>query len=353
LKRRAYGLGKNCVAEAPFGEELSAGVGIRSASLGYGADSTRQKFTSKERDSETGLDYFLARYYSSTQGRFTSPDDFTGGPTELFAEVAPHNPTFYADIAEPQSLNKYAYCLNNPLKFVDPDGHQTRVSDYLKQGASYVGQVAKDTAIGGAKEAANVVIDASNTVNSVVDTLISPFTDFRFGQTERFEGSTPGEKSAMLGVGIVGAVVGLAELKAAATAARAGELAGSIRNVNPGFPTAGRTTNCVNCSIATDATLAGRPASALPGSTTSISVLEKMFGGKFQSVNSQAGIEKALLAAGNGARGIVYGQVGGQSAGHVFNVVNQKGVIRFLDGQTGKAVNYFDKLSNLKLLRTN
>ncbi|MGH9849010.1 MAG: RHS repeat-associated core domain-containing protein, partial [Blastocatellia bacterium] len=47
---------------------------MRSASLGYGADSTRQKFTSKERDNETGLDYFLARYYSSTQGRFTSPD---------------------------------------------------------------------------------------------------------------------------------------------------------------------------------------------------------------------------------------------------------------------------------------
>ena len=57
----------------PFGEELFAGVGIRSAALGYGADSTRQKFTGKERDAETGLDYFLARYYSSTQGRFTSP----------------------------------------------------------------------------------------------------------------------------------------------------------------------------------------------------------------------------------------------------------------------------------------
>ena len=44
----------------------------------------RQKFTSKERDNETGLDYFLARYYSSTQGRFTSPDEFKGGPDELF-----------------------------------------------------------------------------------------------------------------------------------------------------------------------------------------------------------------------------------------------------------------------------
>jgi hypothetical protein len=54
----------------------------------------------------------------------------------LFAEVAAHNPTFYADIFEPQSLNKYAYCLNNPLKFVDPDGHQTTTADALRQAMS-------------------------------------------------------------------------------------------------------------------------------------------------------------------------------------------------------------------------
>ncbi|HSK30034.1 MAG TPA: RHS repeat-associated core domain-containing protein, partial [Candidatus Limnocylindria bacterium] len=64
--------------------------------------------TLKERDVETGLDYFLARYYSSTQGRFTSPDEFTGGPDELydFADDAADNPTFYADLTNPQSLNK-------------------------------------------------------------------------------------------------------------------------------------------------------------------------------------------------------------------------------------------------------
>src|SRR6266498_1469718 len=119
---------------APFGEELSAGIGIRSASLGYSDDSVRQKFGSKERDIETGLDFFEARYFSSVQGRFTSPDEFAGGPTELFAVVAAHNPTFYADILDPQSLNKYAYCLNNPLIFVDPDGHQSRGSDNLSRG---------------------------------------------------------------------------------------------------------------------------------------------------------------------------------------------------------------------------
>jgi hypothetical protein len=45
----------------PFGEELLAGTGGRTATQGYSGDSVRQKFTQKERDNETGLDYFGAR----------------------------------------------------------------------------------------------------------------------------------------------------------------------------------------------------------------------------------------------------------------------------------------------------
>jgi RHS repeat-associated protein len=110
----------------PFGEEIFAGTGGRTTAQGYtAADGVRQKFTRKERDIETGLDYFLARYYSSTQGRFTSPDEFTGGPDELyyFAEDASENPTFYADLTNPQSLNKYQYTYNNPINLTDDDGH--------------------------------------------------------------------------------------------------------------------------------------------------------------------------------------------------------------------------------------
>jgi RHS repeat-associated protein len=100
----------------PFGEELQAGIGIRSASLGYGGDSIRQKFTGKERDDETGNDFFEARYYSPIQGRFTTVDPYD--PLNSGEDNASRD--YY--ILQPQNWNRYAYALNNPNKYVDPDG---------------------------------------------------------------------------------------------------------------------------------------------------------------------------------------------------------------------------------------
>jgi RHS repeat-associated protein len=89
----------------PFGEEIAPSIGGRSAVPGYDLnDGLKQKFTSKERDSENGLDFFGARYYSSTQGRFTGPDPM-GGSSD-----------------NPQTLNRYSYVINNPLRFNDPTG---------------------------------------------------------------------------------------------------------------------------------------------------------------------------------------------------------------------------------------
>ena len=83
------------------------------------------QFTSKERDAETGLDYFLARYYSGAQGRFLSPDEFKGGIVDPFTgqQVGKPGPLPYADIWDPQTLNKYGYVRNNALRYIDPDGH--------------------------------------------------------------------------------------------------------------------------------------------------------------------------------------------------------------------------------------
>ena len=71
------------------------------------SDPNHYKFTGKERDSESGLDYFGARYYASNMGRFMSPDPI--GP-------------WAADVGDPQSWNFYAYARNNPLINVDPTG---------------------------------------------------------------------------------------------------------------------------------------------------------------------------------------------------------------------------------------
>ena len=95
----------------PFGEEIGSGLGNRDQAAGYTAsltDGPAQKFTGKERDNESGLDYFGARYFSGAGGRFTSVDPENAG----------------ADLANPQSWNGYSYVLNRPLNLIDPTGEQ-------------------------------------------------------------------------------------------------------------------------------------------------------------------------------------------------------------------------------------
>ena len=71
------------------------------------------KFTGKERDQESGLDYFGARYYSSVIGRWSSPDLVNVTEDRMM------NPS--------STLNKYAYAANNPLMYVDPDGQDITI----------------------------------------------------------------------------------------------------------------------------------------------------------------------------------------------------------------------------------
>ena len=75
-------------------------------------DSTEHHFTGKERDTESGLDYFGARYFTSDLARWMTPD-WAGKPTAVP----------YASFGDPQTLNLYGYVGNNPLFRLDPDGH--------------------------------------------------------------------------------------------------------------------------------------------------------------------------------------------------------------------------------------
>jgi RHS repeat-associated protein len=91
----------------PFGQEWNPQATVN-----------HYKFTGKERDSESGLDNFGARFDSSSMGRFMSPDI---GALHL---------------GNPQSLNRYAYALNNPMFYIDPDGEDSISAVYHLGSAS-------------------------------------------------------------------------------------------------------------------------------------------------------------------------------------------------------------------------
>jgi RHS repeat-associated protein len=104
VQTAANGLPEESWTSLPFGDGMSPS--------GNGADATEHHFTGKERDSESGNDYFGARYYASSMGRFLSPD-----------WSATEDPVPYAKLDDPQSLNLYGYVNNNPLSKTDSDGH--------------------------------------------------------------------------------------------------------------------------------------------------------------------------------------------------------------------------------------
>ena len=95
----------------PFGVEIPGGTAGRTTGVWGGTDYLTAKFTAQERDGETGLDFFQARYFTSTQGRFMSPDQ----------------PLLDQDPSDPQSWNLYGYSRNNPLKYRDPTGQSVRI----------------------------------------------------------------------------------------------------------------------------------------------------------------------------------------------------------------------------------
>ena len=103
----------------PYGEEQ-----IYANTLGQ-----EYRFTGHEHDEETNDDYFGARYYSSSFGRFLTPD-WSATPVAIP----------YAVMGNPQTLNLYSYVENNPITGTDPDGHVDvgEIVDVISQEANQV-----------------------------------------------------------------------------------------------------------------------------------------------------------------------------------------------------------------------
>jgi len=100
------------IASLPFGDGQTT-TPMPGFGFPYGCNpASPLHFTGKERDAESGLDNFGARFDSSSLGRFMSPD-WSDDP----------DPVPYANLGNPQTLNLYAYTGNNPINLTDDDGH--------------------------------------------------------------------------------------------------------------------------------------------------------------------------------------------------------------------------------------
>jgi RHS repeat-associated protein len=117
-----------CLAAMQVKSNTALGMPVCLRRNGIGSRSS-----SKERDAETGLDFFGARYYSGAQGRFTSPDP-------LYIE--------YRRLRDPQQLNLYGYVRNNPLRFTDPTGLYLFCEGTESSCGAYMGMLQKKLGYG-------------------------------------------------------------------------------------------------------------------------------------------------------------------------------------------------------------
>lgn len=175
---------------APLGSTLHLGFEQVNSRTALGMRPTlydegiRSRCTGKERDTETGLDYFGARYYASNMGRFMSPDPLMAS----------------AFISDPQSWNRYTYTRNNPLKFIDPDGmKEISPEDCAKTKACVVVQL-------------NLIVDKNadltqkqidefknNEVQRLKDEFGSNLVSFKVTQTEGEVSSKDGKITDVVG----------------------------------------------------------------------------------------------------------------------------------------------------------
>jgi RHS repeat-associated protein len=287
-------------------------------------------YTGREFDEETGLYYYRARYYDAAIGRFISEDPMGFGAGDS---------------------NLYRYVGNSATNYTDPTGNFTW---------GWYAAVAATTLI-------PMTIAGAWFPNPAQ----TPTNRCDIDPTDNSGKRAAIEIVSSLGMGIASTLFKRAMSSLLDDILNPKFIAGSLDNsagtggvgldhVNPGFspnvPGSPRSLNCVNCSISTDATLAGRPASALPTTNGGASIfeLEDLFGGQFKSMAPDSIISE-LQAAGSGARGIVYGARVNKSLGidgHVFNVVNDNGMIKFLDGQANNIPD-LSTMTNFGFLRTN
>jgi RHS repeat-associated protein len=136
-------------------------------------------------DPANARSYFGARYYRADLGRFTTVDPVY---------------TWQENLTDPQRWNRYAYVRNNPLRYTDPDGR-----------CLYPGADCGQYLLGGLKAVANIVPATATLVNSAVNLVIAPVTDFRFGAAPQFTAANADQERGMFAAQVAMAVGAVAE----------------------------------------------------------------------------------------------------------------------------------------------
>ena len=98
------------VDNMPFGEEYTVVSYVEET-----INDNDSRFLDKQKDVETDLHYFGARYFDAGIGRFTKTDP--RGISE-------------SDLMNPQKFNRYSYSINNPYKYIDPDGREVKLTSH-------------------------------------------------------------------------------------------------------------------------------------------------------------------------------------------------------------------------------
>lgn len=159
----------------PFGEEIWAGVGLRTTTQKYAVTSkVRQHYGLTERDEATGLDHTLFRKYDSFAGRWTSPDPYIRSMTT----------------ADPQTFNRYAYVSNDPVNWQDPTGLCTFNINFQGQGLSSDAQRAMRRELTRIFAATGNIVTFNNSSGNATRSFAINITDAPSTATARALGET-------------------------------------------------------------------------------------------------------------------------------------------------------------------
>jgi len=229
------------------------------------SDPAPQRFAGKERDGETGMSYFGARYYASQTGRFTTTDPMLDQPKAVL---------------DPQRWNRYAYALNNPIAVVDRDGREPvptkrQLDIELSKWGYWV--------LGGSAVAGAVVLGGPTTWRAAVGCFLSPAC--QSGAIGMLEGAAGGAPTSL----------GIAP----------GSIERALASSDEAIRFEGETAQFLaerNLLKAFDAKIAGRQIDAIAGATRDFVV--EMTTGKGRGKLAQA----AAQAKATGLEVIIYGQ---------------------------------------------